>query len=70
MKPDRFTIVNIHNDDHRHVNDTIIEILNQADLFDLSKGRVIRCHILRHYHQSQDNISCENDDLLSENDHL
>ncbi|CAF4435534.1 unnamed protein product, partial [Adineta steineri] len=40
------------------------------DLFDLSKGRVIRCHILRHYHQSQDNISCENDDLLSENDHL
>ncbi|CAF3644204.1 unnamed protein product, partial [Adineta steineri] len=70
MKPDRFTIVNIHNDDHRHVNDTIIEILNQSDLFDLSKGRVIRCHILRHYHQSQDNISCENDDLLSENDHL
>ncbi|CAF0996698.1 unnamed protein product [Adineta steineri] len=65
-----FTIVNIHNDDHRHMNESIEEILNQADLFDLSKGHVIRFHILRHYHQSQDNSSRESDDLLTENDHI
>ncbi|CAF1093076.1 unnamed protein product [Adineta steineri] len=70
MKSYGLTIVNLHNDDRRHMNEIIVEILNQADLFDLSKGRDIRCHILRHYHQSQDNISCENDDLLSENDHI
>ncbi|CAF4034050.1 unnamed protein product, partial [Adineta steineri] len=64
------TIVNLHNDDRRHMNEIITEILNQADLFDLSNGRVIRFHIIRHCHQSQDNISCENDDLLSENDHI
>ncbi|CAF1494992.1 unnamed protein product, partial [Adineta steineri] len=70
MKFNGFTIVNINNDNHRHMNEVIENILNQADLFDLSKGRVIRCHILRHYHQSQDNSSRENDDLLTENDHI
>ncbi|CAF3924800.1 unnamed protein product, partial [Adineta steineri] len=64
------TIVNLRNDDHRHMNEIIKEILNESDLFDLSKGRTIRFHILRHYHQSQDSISCENDDLLTENDHI
>ncbi|CAF4211900.1 unnamed protein product, partial [Adineta steineri] len=63
-------VVNIHNDGHGHMNEVIVEILNQADLFDLSKGRVIRCHILRHCHQSQDNISYKNDDLLTEDDHI
>ncbi|CAM4989266.1 unnamed protein product, partial [Rotaria socialis] len=33
------TIVNLHNDDRRHMNEIITEVLNQADLFDLSKGR-------------------------------
>ena len=70
MKSYGLTIVNIHNDDCRHMNEIIEEKLNQSDLFDLSKGRVIRFHILRHYHQSQDSISYENDDLLSENDHI
>ncbi|CAF4211258.1 unnamed protein product [Adineta steineri] len=70
MKSYGFTVVNIHNDEHGHMNEVIVGILNQSDLFDLSKGHVIRCHILRHCHQSQDNISCENDDLLSENDHI
>ncbi|CAF4119702.1 unnamed protein product, partial [Adineta steineri] len=69
-KSDGLTVVNIHNDDCRHMNEIVAEILNQADLFDLSKGRVIRCHILRHYHQSQDSTPDENDDLLSENDHI
>ncbi|CAF4144517.1 unnamed protein product, partial [Adineta steineri] len=70
MKSNGLTFVNINNDDRRHMNEIIAEILNQPDLFDLSKGRVIRFHILRHYDQSQDSISYENDDLLSENDHI
>ncbi|CAF1090177.1 unnamed protein product [Adineta steineri] len=70
MKSYGLTIINLHNDDHRHMNEIIDEILNQSDLFDLSQGRVIRCHILRHCHQSQDRISYENDDLLTENDHI
>ncbi|CAF4072475.1 unnamed protein product [Adineta steineri] len=70
MKSNGLTIVDLYNDDRRHINKIIMEILNQADLFDLSKGRVIRCHILRHCRQSQDSISCENDDLLTENDHI
>ncbi|CAF4092725.1 unnamed protein product, partial [Adineta steineri] len=70
MKSYGFTIVNLPNDDRRHMNEIIEEILNQADLFDLSKGHVIRCNILRHYHQSQENISYENDDMLSENDYI
>ncbi|CAF4154501.1 unnamed protein product, partial [Adineta steineri] len=70
IKSNGFTIVNIYNDDRRYMNEIIEEILNQADLFDLSKGRVIRCHILRHSNQSQDSISYGNDDLLTENDHI
>ncbi|CAF3935413.1 unnamed protein product, partial [Adineta steineri] len=70
VKFNGLTIINIHNDDHRHMNEIIGKILNQADLFELSKGRVIRFHILRHCRQSLDSISCENDDLLSENDHI
>ncbi|CAF3739353.1 unnamed protein product [Adineta steineri] len=65
-----FTIINTHIDNRRHMNEIITEILNQADLFDLSTGRVIRFHILRHSQYSQDNTSCENDDLLSENDYI
>ncbi|CAF4185302.1 unnamed protein product, partial [Adineta steineri] len=70
MKSCGLTIINVHNDDYRHMNEIIGEILNQSDLFDLSKGHVINCHILRHCGCSQDDISCENDDLLSENDHV
>ncbi|CAF1357665.1 unnamed protein product [Adineta steineri] len=70
MKSCGLTIINVHNDDCRHMNEIIAEILNQADLFDLSRGRVIRFHILRHCGYSQDSISYENGDLLSENDHI
>ncbi|CAF4182642.1 unnamed protein product, partial [Adineta steineri] len=70
IKSNELTIVNLHNDDRRHMNEIITEILNQSDLFDLSKGHVIRYHVLRHCHQSQDSISHENDDLLTENDHI
>ena len=58
----RFSIVNLHNDDH-HINEVIKEILNQSNLFDLSKGRVIRCHILRHSICS-DHTLLQNDDLI------
>ncbi|CAF4130154.1 unnamed protein product, partial [Adineta steineri] len=70
MKSYGLTIVNIYNDDRRPINEVITEILNQADLFDLSKGRVIRCHILRQCHYSEDNVSYENDELLTEHDHI
>ncbi|CAF4187325.1 unnamed protein product, partial [Adineta steineri] len=70
MKSYGLTIVNIHNDNRSHMNETIGEILNQADLFDLSKGRAIRCHILRHSQSSPDNGSYENDDLLTGNDYI
>ncbi|CAF4393176.1 unnamed protein product, partial [Adineta steineri] len=56
--------------DCRHMNEIIAETLNQSDLFDLSKGHVIRCHILRQSHYSQDNVAYENDDLLTVNDHI
>ncbi|CAF3893426.1 unnamed protein product, partial [Adineta steineri] len=70
MKSYGLIVVNLHNDGRRHMNEIIREILNQSDLFDLSKGHVIRFHVLRHYHQSQDSISYENADLLTENDHI
>ena len=60
------SIINLHNDD-RHINEIIKEILNQSDLFDLSKGRVIRCNLLRRYHSDND-ISSENSDLLTNDD--
>ena len=37
MKSYELTIVSIHNDGHRHMNTITEEILNQSDLFDLSK---------------------------------
>ncbi|CAF1398994.1 unnamed protein product [Adineta steineri] len=67
MKLNGFTIINLHNDDRRHMNETIEKILNQADLFDLSKGHVIHCHILRH-DQSNHSFTHNNDDLLSKDD--
>ncbi|CAF4135213.1 unnamed protein product, partial [Adineta steineri] len=70
MKSHGLTVINRHNDDHSHMTEMVKGILNQSDLFDLSKGRVIRFHILRQSHYSQDNVSYENDDLLSENDHI
>ncbi|CAF4095456.1 unnamed protein product, partial [Adineta steineri] len=69
-KSRELTVVNIRNGDRRRMNEIIEEILNQSDLFELSKGHVIRCHILRHCDYSQDSISYENDDLLSENDYI
>ncbi len=56
-----FSVINIPDDDDDfYIDKTINGILNHSDVFDLSKGRVIDCHILHHCHP--------NDDLLSKND--
>ena len=59
-----FTILNL-SDNNQNINEIIKEILNQSDLFDLSKGKVIHCHIIRQYRSSS---SFENDDLLINDD--
>ena len=64
-KPYGFSVINLVNND-RQMNEIINEILNQSDLFDLSKGRVIHCHILRQY-RSNHSLS-HNDDLLTNDD--
>ena len=48
LESDGFSIINLHNNDH-HINEVVKEILHQSDLFDLSKGRVLRCHLLRQH---------------------
>ncbi|CAF1581935.1 unnamed protein product, partial [Adineta steineri] len=52
---------------NENMNETIEEILNQSDLFDLSKGHVINCHVLRR-DQSNHLFTENNDDLLSKDD--
>ncbi|CAF1527084.1 unnamed protein product, partial [Adineta steineri] len=61
----RCSIVNISDDDHGK-NEIVRKILNQADLFDLSKGHVINCHILRQY-QSNHSFT-HNNNLLTKDD--
>ena len=63
-----FSVINLReNDDDRHMNETISGIIKRDDLFDLSKGRVIRCYLFRHYRSHNDTL-VQNDDLLFEND--
>jgi NRPS condensation-like uncharacterized protein len=63
MKSYGFSVINLphsDNDDDHSIDETINDIINHPNLFDLSQGRVIDCHILCH---------CpSNDDLLSKND--
>ena len=65
MKSYGFSIINLQNDNDRDIDKTIDEILNHSNLFDLSKGHVIHCHILRRYR-----LSLENDDDLLMNDDM
>jgi hypothetical protein len=67
MKAYQFSVISLPNNS-RHTKNIVDELLNQSDLFDLSKGRVINCHILRQ-NQSQNSIS-ENYDLLDTDDLL
>jgi hypothetical protein len=64
-KPYGFSVINLARND-RPMNEIVIELLNQFDLFDLSKGRVINCHILRQYRSHQ--LPSDTKDLLTNND--
>jgi hypothetical protein len=70
MKLYGFSVINLphgDNDDEHSIDVTINDIINHPDLFDLSQGRVLHCHILRHCRPADD-LSFENDDLLSKGD--
>jgi hypothetical protein len=60
-----FSVINSAEND-RPMSEIVNQILNQSDLFDLSKGRVINCHILRQYQSHQS--ASDNDDLLINDD--
>ena len=60
-----FSVVNLRRND-RHIDEIINEILTQSNLFDLSKGRVIHCHIIRQFHYNH--LSPHEDDLLTNDD--
>ncbi len=60
-----FLVMNLHYEDS-DMSEIVKKVLNNPDLFDLSKGRVIHCHILRCYRS--DHLESLNDDLLTEND--
>ncbi|CAF1567784.1 unnamed protein product, partial [Adineta steineri] len=61
----RFSIINLSDEEHEQ-NEIVKKILNQSDLFDLSIGHVINCHILRH-NQSNHSFT-RNNDLLTKDD--
>ncbi|CAF4064666.1 unnamed protein product [Rotaria sordida] len=62
-----FSVINLHDEKDRNIDKTITEIMNNCNLFDLTKGCVIHCHILRQYHLN-DNLSFKNDNLLTKDD--
>ena len=63
IKANGFSVLNLDNDG-RHIDVIINEILKQPDLFDLSKGRVIHCHILRRHSVPNDHNLLAKDDLI------
>ncbi|CAF4024354.1 unnamed protein product, partial [Adineta steineri] len=65
-KSSRFSTINL-SDEEQEQNETVKKILNQSDLFQLSMGHVINCHILRR-HQSNPSFSQNSDDLLTKDD--
>ncbi|CAF1591003.1 unnamed protein product, partial [Adineta steineri] len=65
-KSSRFSIINLPDEEHEQ-NEIVKKILNQSDLFDLSKGHVINCHILRRA-QSNHTFTQNNNDLLTKDD--
>jgi NRPS condensation-like uncharacterized protein/aryl carrier-like protein len=70
MKSVEFSVINLshmNDDDDHNIDKTINDIMNHPDLFNLSQGRVVHCHILRHCPAAHD-VSCKNNDLLSKDD--
>jgi aryl carrier-like protein len=66
IKLNEFSVINLRHDDD-NIEKEINRIINDSNLFDLSKGRFIHCHILR-YCRPDDALSSKNDDLLSKDD--
>ena len=64
MKPYSFSILSLEDDDNRNIGATINKISSNPDLFDLSEGRVICCHILRQYHSNNDDLLTSDDMIL------
>ena len=64
MQPDSFSILNLGDDDNHNIGTTINKTLSNPALFDLSKGRVICCHILRQYHSSNNDLVTSDDMIL------
>ncbi|CAF1439335.1 unnamed protein product [Adineta ricciae] len=64
QQPFSFTITELDNNDR--FDDKITEIMRQHDLFDLEKGWVMHCHILRQQHCRR--LTSQNDDLLAYDD--
>ncbi|CAF3873126.1 unnamed protein product [Adineta steineri] len=65
-KSSRFSIINLSDEEHEQ-NEIVKKILNQSDLFDLSIGHVINCHILRR-DQLNHSFTHHNNDLLTKDD--
>ena len=68
LKPYSFSILNLDDtDDDHNIDTTINALLNRSDLFDLSKGRVICCHVIRQ-HRPNNDLLVKNDDMLTNDD--
>ena len=65
IESDGISVIDFHPDDIPQLN----VLIQPPDLFDLSKGRVIQCHILRQ-RQFVNTVSVENNDILAEGDIL
>ncbi|CAF1553806.1 unnamed protein product, partial [Adineta steineri] len=62
----RFSMINLPDEEHEQ-DEIVKKIINQSDLFDLSRGHVIKCHILCR-DQSNHLFTQNNDDLLFKDD--
>ncbi|CAF4040975.1 unnamed protein product, partial [Adineta steineri] len=62
----RFAMIN-HSDNEHEQNEIVKKTLNQFDLFDLSIGHVINCHLVRR-DQSNHSFTQNNDDLMTKDD--
>ena len=67
MESNGFSVIDFHPDEKSNLNVIISNIMHDPNLFDLSKGRVIRCHILRQ-HRPADDVILANNDYLVEGD--
>ena len=61
MKSTSVSVLNLRDN---NIGTTISKLINHSDLFDLSNGRVICCHILRQYDSSNDDLVTIDDMML------